>query len=251
MAALSGPRQARGVRGARQTWGARTARNPRTTRSPELPHSSSRFASSSPSSPRARFRSVRSRRFPPRRLRRLLAVALVAAAATIAVADMVRPESGTVPVVVAARDVESGRAIEAADVAIRMTPEDHVPDQAFRDAEAVVGKLPAGPLTRGEALTEPRFAGPRLAEALTGADDANIVAVTPRDTGLVPLLRTGDVVDVLAAGHDAGSSRPVARGARVVLTDDDGVVLLALGDGAAATVAAAGLELPLTLVLSG
>lgn len=188
---------------------------------------------------------------PQRRLRQLLAVALVAMAAAIAIADQIRPESGTVPVVVAARDVESGRALEAADLAVRMTPEDDAPDQAFREPEDVVGKLPAGPLTRGEALTEPRFAGARLAEALTGAEGASIVAVTPRDTGLVPLLRTGDLVDVLAAGADAGSVRPVARGARVVLTDDDGVVLLALRDGAASTVAAAGLDLPLTLVLSG
>jgi len=35
-----------------------------------------------------------------------------------------------------------------------------------------------------------------------------------------------------------------------VLADDDGVVLLALPPGAAATVASAGLDLPLTLVLS-
>lgn len=189
-------------------------------------------------------------RWTLRRRRQALAVSLAFVAVVLAVSDRVRPEAGMTAVVVAARDVESGRAVAASDVAVRMIAESDAPDEAMVDVDDVVGKLPAGPLTRGEVLTRPRFAGARLAAALTGIDGAHVVAVTPHDAGLVPLLRTGDSVDVLSAGEGAGTTRPVARGAKVVLTDDDGVVLLALAPGSAATVAAAGLEMPLTLVLS-
>ncbi|WP_295627892.1 SAF domain-containing protein [uncultured Corynebacterium sp.] len=208
-------------------------------------------------------------RFPRRRRRQALAAGLVVAAAAVALADAAGPEEGTVEVVVAARRVDSGSPITADDVVTRSVAEEHVPDHAITDVEVLVGKLPAGPLMRGEVLTESRFAGVALAKELTGMDGAHIVAVTPRDAGLTPMLRTGDVVDVLAPGPEAGTARPVARGARVVLAGADGagdgagiagagggrggadgVVLLALPPGAAATVASAGLDLPLTLVLS-
>lgn len=195
-------------------------------------------------------RTGRGRRFTPRRRRQAIAVGLAVLAIAVAARDLATPDAGTTEVVVAARDVEAGATVADADVTVAAVPEEHVPDRAVAEADAVIGSTPAGPLTRGEILTEPRFAGMALAEALTGTDDAHIVAVTPRDSGLAPMLRTGDVVDVLAPGPGAGSARPVANGARVVLSDDDGVVLLALPPGAAATVASAGLDLPLTLVLS-
>lgn len=191
-----------------------------------------------------------SRRFPPRRRRQAIAVALTVLAAAAAARDLAGPADGTVDVVVAAKDVAAGAAIGEADVAVAAIPEEHVPDRAIAGTGDVIGSRTAGPLARGEILTDTRFAGIALAEAFTGIDDAHIVAVTPRDSGLAPMLRTGDVVDVLAPGPEAGSARPVANGARVVLSDDDGVVLLALPPGAAATVASAGLDLPLTLVLS-
>ncbi len=190
------------------------------------------------------------RKFPPRRRRRAIALALALLAATIAVRDLAAPDAGTVPAVVAAKDVEAGAPLTETDVEVAAIPAELLPDRAIADVGDVIGSAPAGPLARGEILTEPRFAGMALAEALTGMDDARIVAVSPRDSGLTQMLRTGDVVDVLAPGPEAGSARPVANGARVVLADDDGVVLLALPPGAAATVASAGLDLPLTLVLS-
>ncbi|MFD5869300.1 SAF domain-containing protein [Corynebacterium sp. NPDC060344] len=190
------------------------------------------------------------RRFPARRRRQAIALALAVLAVGVAVRDLAGPDDGTVTVVVAAKDVAAGDPIAEADVTVVAVPEEHIPDRAVRRAEDIVGSTPAGPLARGEILTDARFAGVALAQALTGAEDAHIVAVTPRDAGLTPMLRTGDVVDVLAPGPEAGSARPVANGARVVLSDDDGVVLLALPPGAAATVASAGLDLPLTLVLS-
>ena len=192
----------------------------------------------------------RPRRFPLRRRRQAVALALAAAAMLVAAQDALGTDAGTTVAVVAARDVAPGAPVGDGDVTEVPLPDDHLPDQAILRAEDAIGKLPAGPLTRGEVLTEPRFAGMALAESLTGTADAHIVAVAPRDSGLTPMLRTGDVVDVLAPGPEAGSARPVANGARVVLADDDGVVLLALPPGAAATVASAGLDLPLTLVLS-
>lgn len=180
----------------------------------------------------------------------MVAIALAALAAGLAIADAVRPESGTVLVAVAEREVSAGHAMTEADVGTRAIDEAHVPDGVVRDGSELVGKLAAGPIGRGEVLTANRFAGVALAESLTGIEGTHVVAVTPRDAGLTPMLRTGDVVEVLAPGQEAGSARPVAHGARVVATDEDGVVLLALPPGAAATVASASLELPLTLVLS-
>lgn len=190
------------------------------------------------------------RRFPPRRRRQALALLLAALAVVVAVRDLAGPEAGTTPVVVAGRDIAAGETIADVDVTVTEVPDEHVPAAAIADPAVVVGKTTAGPLTRGEMFTDARLAGTELAQALTGVDDAHVVAVTPRDSGLAPMLRTGDVVDVLAPGAEPGTARPVAHGARVVLSDDDGVVLLALPAGAAATVASAGLDLPLTLVLS-
>lgn len=195
-------------------------------------------------------RTRRGRRLAPRRRRQAIAAGLVVLAIAVAARDLTTPDAGTTEVVVAARDVAAGTAVSEADVTVAAVPEEHVPDRALASVDDVIGATPAGPLTRGEILTEPRFAGMALAEALTGIDDAHIVAVAPRDSGLAPMLRTGDIVDVLAPGPEAGSARPVANGARVVLSDDDGVVLLALPPGAAAAVASASLDLPLTLVLS-
>ena len=105
----------------------------------------------------------------------------------------------------------------------------------------MVGATLAGPARRGEALTDVRLLGPRLAESAAGPN-ARIVPLHLDDTALLDLIRTGDVVDVLAAGADAGMGvdavpQVVATDAVVVLVSEkpagagnggDRVVLVAL-----------------------
>ena len=89
-----------------------------------------------------------------------------------------------------------------------------VPDGTQSDLAAVVGATLAGPARRGEALTDVRLLGPRLAESAAGPN-ARIVPVHLDDTALLDLIRAGDVVDVLAAGADTpGAPTPRHRSSR-------------------------------------
>ena len=130
-----------------------------------------------------------------------------------------------------------------------------VPDGASVAVDKVVGSTLAGPARRGEALTDVRLLGPRLAQLAAGPD-ARIVPLHLSDTGLLDLVRPGDVVDVLAAADDDVGPRVVATDAVVVLvsekqkgpgTGGDRVLLVALPAHAANDVAGATLTQAVTL----
>ena len=106
-----------------------------------------------------------------------------------------------------------------------------------------VGSTLAGPVRRGEVLTDVRLLGPRLAEATAGPD-ARVVPLRLSDAALLDLIRPGDVVDVLAGDSSVAPGGSVDQQPRVVATDavvvlvskelaapgrgDDRVVLVAL-----------------------
>lgn len=181
--------------------------------------------------------------------RRILAGVLLAVAAGALVFDAVGPNRGMTQVVVASRTFDAGMVLEPSDVTVREFPTESVPEGVI-DRDAAAGRYVASPVAAGEILTEQRLAGGRLAELLTGDPEADVVAVTPQDSGLTPMLRTGDRVDVLTAGEESGSVVAIARGARVIATPTDGRLLLATDPASAAAVAAAGLGPGLTVVLS-
>jgi hypothetical protein len=124
--------------------------------------------------------------------------------------------------------------------------------------DAVVGTTLAGPVRRGEALTDVRLLSPRLADAAAGPD-ARIVPLSPAQDSVLDLIRPGDVVDVLAAAPDTDAApRVVASGAVVVLVSPkptgtaagaDRVVLVALPVRAAIDLAAAALVNAVALTL--
>lgn len=145
--------------------------------------------------------------------RRALACALVLLAAAAALRP--DPDDSRTDVVVAARDLAPGVELTAADVRIERQTATMVPDGSLTDLATVVGATLAGPARRGEALTDVRLLGPRLAESAAGPD-ARIVPLHLDDTALFDLIRPGDVVDVLAA--DTGASDADAKPA-VVATD--------------------------------
>ena len=190
--------------------------------------------------------------------RRVAAGALVVLAAIAALRP--DPAQERTDIVVAARDLAPGIELGSADVRVETRTAPTVPDGAQTDLARVVGATLAGPARRGEALTDVRLLGPRLAESAAGPD-ARIVPLHLDDTALLDLIRPGDVVDVLGAGVDAGvgaDAEPhvVATDAVVVLVSQrptgagnggDRVVLVALPAHEANEVAGATLVQSVTL----
>lgn len=135
------------------------------------------------------------------RHRALLAGGLVAGAVASGLSAVAPAPPASAEVLVAADDLDAQRPLRAADVATVALPPDAVPDGALRPGDPVDGRLLAGPVRRGEALTDVRLVGPGLLSAL-GAAVAAPVRVA--DAGEAALVRPGDRVDVLAASTDPG-----------------------------------------------
>jgi hypothetical protein len=76
-----------------------------------------------------------------------------------------------------------------------------------------VGRQLAGPLRRGEPVTDAALIGPSLVR-----DRPDLVALPVRlpDTAMAELLRVGDEVDVISADPQGGPAATVARGAVVL-----------------------------------
>ena len=133
---------------------------------------------------------------------------------------------------VAARALRPGEALAAGDV--RLVPVDlprGVAGGAFRDADAVAGRVPLGPIAEGElvqvgALSEPGSAVPT----------AEVSFALARDRALDGRLASGDLVDVFVT-VDAGTSLVAER-----------VQVVAVTDGGASF--ATGAELTVTLALT-
>ncbi|HEX9834900.1 MAG TPA: SAF domain-containing protein [Mycobacterium sp.] len=184
--------------------------------------------------------------------RRVAAGALVILAAVAALRP--DPDHERTDIVVAARDLAPGIELSTADVRLETRMAATVPDGSQTDLARVVGATLAGPARRGEALTDVRLLGPRLAESAAGPN-GRIVPLHLDDTALIDLIRPGDVVDVLGAGAD-GQPRVVATDAVVVLVSQkpagagsgaDRVVLVALPAHDANEVAGAALVQTVTL----
>jgi len=152
--------------------------------------------------------------------RRLLALALLAAAGVVAMhpapsAAPARASLGRV-VLVAAHDMAAGRAVRRADLKTERLPALEIPAGAMSaddaSSRAVAGRVLGAPMRRGEVLTDVRLIGPALAAA-AGGHGAVAVPVRVTDADVVSLLRPGDRIDVLAGpAPDTGAavSTPLA-----------------------------------------
>ncbi|MER5325687.1 SAF domain-containing protein [Streptosporangium roseum] len=154
------------------------------------------------------------------RRHRLIATAVAALAMACALIGL-QPDTASVTVLAAARDLPSG-VLEAADLkAVALRP-DTVPDGAVKPGTAIAGRVLAGPMRRGEPLTDARILGPSLLAAHGPGTVATPVRVA--DPESARLLSPGDVVDVLAAPstwEGATPARTVAEDV-TVLTAPDG-----------------------------
>ena len=187
--------------------------------------------------------------------RRIAAGALVVLAAVAALRS--DPEGDRAEIVVATRDLAPGIELSASDLRLENRPAATIPDGSQSDLDAVVGSTLAGPARRGEALTDVRLLGPRLAESAAGPN-ARVVPLHLADTALLDLIRPGDVVDVLAAADSGTDADPqvLATDAVVVLVSEkqngpghagDRVVLVALPAAAANQVAGTALVQAVTV----
>lgn len=136
--------------------------------------------------------------------RRLLAGLCAAGAVALSLDALAPPRPHLDVVLTAARDLPAGSTLATADLALVEVPSGLVPDGALRPGAEVVGRALAGPVRRGETLTDARLVGPSLLDAVTGAGDVVAVPVRLGDRDAAGLVRAGDRVDVLAAPLDAG-----------------------------------------------
>lgn len=190
-------------------------------------------------------------------LARRIAAGFLVVLAGIAV---LRPDPGDAKrdVAVAVRDLSPGLTLTADDVRLETRSVTTLPDGASTDL-SIVGASLAGPVRRGEVLTDARVLGPRLA-GLNAGPGARMVPLHLADAAVLDLIRTGDVVDVVgAAGADENArARVVAANAVVVLVSaksesigagNERVVMVALPGPAAQALAAATLVQTVTLTI--
>ncbi|CNE92897.1 Flp pilus assembly protein CpaB [Mycobacterium tuberculosis] len=135
------------------------------------------------------------------RLRRPLASLFAAAAAGLALLALRPGPPPSVRVLAAARDLPAGTTLTAADLHHVDLPPPAVPSGAFRSSAA--GRVLAGPMRKGEPLTDARVLG----DALLKGYGPDTVATPLRiaDPAAVHLLHPGDRIDVLStppAGPD-------------------------------------------------
>lgn len=189
-------------------------------------------------------------------LRRVIAALLAVAAVVVAVSP--RPADERAAVLVAARDLSPGVALQPADVTVAAWPPGLVPGGALRSADDAAGRVPAGPVRAGEPLTDLRLIGPELA-VRAGGPDASAVPLRPADPAVAALLSPGARVDVIAGGSEGPRVLAARAGVLAVLPSAPGgvatgsgsgpLVLVALPEAEATAVAAATLAGEITVTL--
>lgn len=154
-------------------------------------------------------------------------------------------------VAVAGRDLAAGDVINGDDVARRALPRAVMPAAAVDDP---VGRVVTAPILAGEPVVEARVAGPDDEGAAALVSEGRAAVALPLETPTPPL-RIGDRVDVVAPGVptlEVGSlpARRVARGATVVHSGETALTV-AVADDDVTALAAATLQGPVAVVLSG
>lgn len=193
-------------------------------------------------------------------IRRGLATALLALAALL----FTRSLFSTDPqVMVFTTDIPAGAIISATDVELRAIPAELVPATALGDTAEVEGRISASTITAGEIVTTPRFVGNELIASFVtkgtedpSSEELNMVPLKLADPSIIPLLHHGDAISVVSQDPNTGLPHTIAAGARVILageanTSDPSTLLIALPETAARLVAAASLNSPLAVVLTG
>lgn len=150
-------------------------------------------------------------RTPPR-MRLVIAAALAGVTLLLGVASL-RPDTDTVPILVATRDLLPGDVVTDADITTAWWPSRLAPAGVVDEPHGVV----AAPLPRGAAVTDRHLGDGGITEGLR--PDRSAVAV---EADLLPPLTAGARIDLVTADHD-GRAAPLTRDV-VVLGTDEAVV---------------------------
>jgi pilus assembly protein CpaB len=153
--------------------------------------------------------------------------------------EATRPDVGPfVPVVMAARDLERGQALDASVLEAGEVPAAFVPPGAMETPADVEGRVLTGNVAAGEVLTASRVAAPSPGPIAAIVPPGLRAVVVPG--GLPPgVVRAGDRVDLLAT---FGGDRPYTQ---TVVTAAEVLRVLAAGDAAAGVTASGGAQLVL------
>lgn len=165
------------------------------------------------------------------RHRTLLAAGLAAAAVAAGLTAAVPAQERAVLVLTATRDLAAGTALTREDLVATPVPPGLVPEGALSELVGAVGRFVAGPVRRGEPLTDVRLLGAGLlggesaggeatgaggeATGAVGADArgkvASEVAVPVRvaEPAVAALVQAGDRVDILSASPEGGPAATV------------------------------------------
>lgn len=165
--------------------------------------------------------------------RRLLVGGLLAASVAFAIQALSPEPPPGVGVLVATKDLSGGAPLSPSDVRVREVPPSVVPEGALRHEDDAAGRTLVAPLRSGEVVTDVRVVGRSLLDAY--GDGLVATPVRIADAASVRLLRAGDVIDVLAAGAEAGASaeagaRLAAATVRVITIPQGDRALLGSGD---------------------
>lgn len=191
------------------------------------------------------------------RIRRPLAALFAAAAAGLALVALRPAPPPSVRVLAAARDLPAGTTLTPSDLRPVGFPPASVPSGTLRSG--ATGRVLAGPMRKGEPLTDARIVGAALLRGHGPGTVATPVRVADADA--VHLLRPGDHVDVLTAPTPLEAA-PQPGGARIVVSAvpvvavpaprgnsarEGALVVLATDRAQAAALAGAGAPLSLTI----
>lgn len=158
------------------------------------------------------------------RNRRLAAALLLCAASAIAVNQLTPAPLSTVTALAAARDLPAGTAVTAADLASVHVPPGTVAEGFLQDTAAAAGKQLAGPLRKGQLVTDAQLLGPGL---LVGTPPGSAaVPLRMADPSSIQLVSPGQLVNVVltsANGFDQqGPSEVLASAVPVLWTSNKG-----------------------------
>jgi pilus assembly protein CpaB len=122
------------------------------------------------------------------------------------------PAEPTQDVVVAARDLSSGHLLQPEDLRVSRYPPDLVPPGSVSTVAALLGSPVALPLADGDVLTDRRV----LSNGLLSREGDEVVVPVLVPAEQVPLVRPGDLIDVVAAvpfGISVAATEPGAPAA--------------------------------------
>jgi Flp pilus assembly protein CpaB len=144
------------------------------------------------------------------RHRRPLAALCALVAVWAGLQAVAAPPAPRVPVTVAAHDLGAGAVLRPGDLTTVGFAPGTVPAGHVRDP---VGRQLAGPLRRGQPVTDVALLGASLVR-----ERPDLVALPVRlpDTAMAELLRVGDEVDVISANPQGGPATTVTRRALVL-----------------------------------